>query len=170
MTTVDLPAPVEEVLTRVHTCELATLAKDHTPIVWPVIGLYLADRGEIVLTTSVALPQKAINIRRDARVSLLFSNPTGSGLDHPPEVMVQGDARVGDGVEVWSEDLVAVYRRIYRVQPFGKRYSANALSRWFMDWYFMRLLIYVTPRSIRWWTDGAVAQSPQTIEMSAGVD
>lgn len=55
--------------------------------------------------------------------------------------------------------------RYVRLQPFGKRYSANALTRWFMDWYFMRLLIYITPRSIRWWPEGDFSRSPQTVEV-----
>jgi len=34
-----------------------------------------------------------------------------------------------------------------------------------MDWYFMRLLIYITPRSIRWWPNGDFSQAPQTVEV-----
>jgi hypothetical protein len=166
----NLPEQVVEVLTRFHTCELATLAKDGTPIVWPTGALYLPDRGQILVTTSIGLPQKAFNIHRDSRVSLLFSNPTGCGLDHPPAVLVQGDARVSGDIVTWNDDLAASWQHWYRLQPFGKRYTANRLTRWFMDWYFMRLLIYVTPRSIRWWPDGDVAQAPQVVEVASGVE
>jgi hypothetical protein len=38
----------------------------------------------LLITTSIAFPQKAFNIRRDARVALLFSDPTGSGLNRAP--------------------------------------------------------------------------------------
>ncbi len=38
------------------------------------------ETGKFLLTTSVALPVKAFNIRRDPHVALLFSDPTGSGL------------------------------------------------------------------------------------------
>jgi hypothetical protein len=160
-----LPAPVDAVVRAFHTCEFATLARDGTPIVWPTAALYLPARGQFLITTSIALPQKAFNIRRNPRVSLLFSNPTGSGLDHPAAVLVQGDATVTDDIVTWNEDLALFWPRLYRLQPFGKVYSANALTRWLTDWYFMRLLIYITPRSIRWWPQGDVSQTPQVVEV-----
>jgi hypothetical protein len=166
----DLPEPVVEVLTRYHTCELATLAKDGTPIVWPTLALYLPDRGQILITTSIGLPQKALNIRRDSRVSLLFSNATGCGLDHPPAVLVQGNAEVSGDIVTWNDDLAAFWQRVYQLQPFGKKYTANRLTRWFMDWYFMRLLIYVTPHSIRWWPAGDMALAPHVVEVAANVE
>jgi hypothetical protein len=162
----DVSEPVEAVFQEFRTCEFATLAKDGTPIVWPAVAHYLPDRGQFLITTSIGLPQKAFNIRRNSRVSLFFSNPTGSGLDLPPAVLVQGDATVSDDVAVWNEDLAIYWPRLYRFQPFGKRYTANALTRRLMDWYFMRLLIYVTPRSIRWWRDGDMRQEPNTAGMN----
>jgi hypothetical protein len=67
-----------------RTCEFATLAKDGTPVAWPVSPLLRVD-GTFVLTTSLGFPQKALNIRRDERVALLFSEPHGSGLDAPEQ-------------------------------------------------------------------------------------
>jgi hypothetical protein len=166
----NLPAPVDAVFRAFHTCEFATLANDGTPIVWPTTALYLPERGQFLITTSIALPQKVFNIRRNRRVSLFFSNPTGSGLDHPPAVLVQGDATVTDDVVTWNEDLANFWPRLYRLQPFGKWYSANAVTRWLMDWYFMRLLLYITPRSIRWWPNGDCSQTPQTVEVTADVE
>jgi hypothetical protein len=51
-----------------------------------------------VITTSVGLKQKALNVRRDPRVSLLFSDPTASGLADPPAVLVQGEVTSPDEV------------------------------------------------------------------------
>ncbi|HEU5342883.1 MAG TPA: pyridoxamine 5'-phosphate oxidase family protein [Ktedonobacterales bacterium] len=163
----NLPEPVEAVFRAFHTCEFATLAKDGAPIVWPTAPLYLPDRGQFLITTCIALPQKAFNIRRTPRVSLLFSNPTASGLDHPPAVLVQGDATISDEIVTWSDDLAVYWPRLHRLQPIGKLYSANVVTRWLMDWYFMRLLIYITPRAIRWWPDGDFSQAPRTVEMAS---
>jgi hypothetical protein len=80
------------------------------------------------------------------------------------------DARVSGDIVTWNDDLAASWQRVYQLQPFGKRYTANRLTRWLVDWYFMRLLIYVTPRSIRWWPDGDEAQAPQVAEVAAGVE
>jgi hypothetical protein len=162
----DLPTAVEAVFRQFHTCELATIARDGTPIVWPATPLYQPERGQFMLTTSIGLPQKAFNLRRDPRVSMLFSNPTGCGLDSPPAVLVQGDATISDDVATWNEDLAAFWPHLFRVQPFGKRYSTNALTRWLMEWYYMRLVIRVTPCSIRWWPDGDMRRQAETLEVS----
>ena len=94
----NLPSEVEEVFGEFRTCEFSTLARDGTPITWPTVTLWQPQEGRFLLTTSIALAQKALNIRRDPRVSLLFSNPTASGLQNPPAVLVQGDALVEDDV------------------------------------------------------------------------
>lgn len=161
-----LPAPIDAVVREFHTCEFATLAKDGTPIVWPTAAMYLPERGQFLVTTSISLPQKTYNIRRNSHVSLLFSNPTGSGLDRPAAVLVRGDATVTDDIVTWNEDLAVYWPRLYRLQPFGTWYSKNALTRWLMDWYFMRLLIYITPRSIQWWPEGDFSRAPQTVEVN----
>ena len=44
------------------------------------------------------MPQKAFNIRRNPKVSMLFSEPTGSGIDVPGAVLVQGDATAYDRI------------------------------------------------------------------------
>ena len=46
---------------------------------WPV-GTLLLGRRSFLLCTPIGLPQMALNIRRIAKVSLLFSEPTGSGV------------------------------------------------------------------------------------------
>ena len=52
-----------------------------------------------MLTTSIGLPNKAFNARRDGRISLLFSDQTASGLQDPPAVLVQGDAEVPEEIQ-----------------------------------------------------------------------
>jgi hypothetical protein len=54
--------------------------------------------GRFLLFTSIGMPQKAFNIRRDPKVSLLFSNPTGSGVANPGAVLIQGDATAEDRI------------------------------------------------------------------------
>ena len=44
-------------------------------------------------------------------------------------------------------------------------YGANALTRWFFDWYYMRLLIWIAPRRVRWWDEGDFAAAPQEMEV-----
>jgi hypothetical protein len=34
-----------------------------------------------------------------------------------------------------------------------------------MDWYYMRLLIFITPRAVRWWPNGDFSQPAQLMEV-----
>ena len=133
MKALPIPADVEVVFCEFRTCEFATLAKDGTPIVWPTTPLYLPERGQFLITASVGLSRKVGNIRRNPHVSLLFSNPTGSTLTHPPAVLVQGDAVSPDEVYTWNEGLEVYWRHLGRLQPASRMFSSNPVIRYLMD-------------------------------------
>jgi hypothetical protein len=146
MTSATPPADpdVLAVLDRYRTCEFATLGKSGVPIAWPTATLRNPD-GTFLVTTSIALPQKAYNIRRDGRVAMLFSDPTASGLAGAPQVLVQGTALCPDEVVTDVMANAEYWRRLHERQPFNATYGRNALTRRLFDWYYMRLLITVTP-------------------------
>jgi Pyridoxamine 5'-phosphate oxidase len=164
-----IPDDVEAVLAGFVCCEFSTLARDGTPVAWPVVPLRLpapdppAGLGGFLLSTSIGFTAKAVNVRRDPRVSLLFSDPTGSGLTAPPTVLVQGHAVVEDDVQTDTPQLLAHWRRVTALQPAGRWFSNTAPARWFMDWYYMRLLIHIVPHRILWWPAGGGA--PQRCEV-----
>jgi hypothetical protein len=54
-----------------RTAEFATLTPDGTPIAWPT-AILRGDDGTLLVTTSPAFPQKALNVRRDGRMALLL--------------------------------------------------------------------------------------------------
>jgi hypothetical protein len=139
---------VLDVVDRYRTCEFATLGRDGVPIAWPTATQYRPD-GTFLVTTSIALPQKAYNVRRDGRVALLFSEPTASGLDGAPQVLVQGTATCPDEIVTDVSGDEGYWRRLHDRQPFNRTYSANPLSRRLFDWYYMRLRITVAPTA---WT------------------
>jgi len=158
-----IPAEVEAVFREFRTCEFSTLAADGTPITWPMLPFFRPSTGQFMTTTSIGLPDKAFNIRRNPRVSLLFSDPTGSGLVDPARVLVQGDAVAPDEVKTSIGGLENEVTLVYRRQPSGMMYTSNAALRWFSDWYFMRLEITVTPRRILWWEHGDVFSPPKVV-------
>ena len=172
MKTWALPSEVEAVFSSFLTCEFATVGASGHPVAWPVLPTYWPARGQFVLASPVALAQKAANARRNPRVSLLYSNPTGSGLDHPPAVLVQGQACVMDRLVTDLHDLDpgllkvlgAQGQRLFRTQPGLRLYLANPLTRYVMAWYFIRQFIYVTPRRFSWWPAGDFAAEPITLE------
>jgi Pyridoxamine 5'-phosphate oxidase len=160
-----LPPDVERVFAEFRTCEFTTLAKDGTPITWPTLPFYDAEARRFIITTSVAFPQKAFNVRRNPRVSLLFSDPTASGLTDPPAALVQGDAEAPDVVDTSIRGYEDRLRRVFQRQPSGGIYSSNPLMRRYFDWYYMRLQIIVTPRRIRWWPMGDFTQAAREITL-----
>ncbi len=165
MTAIDLPSEIEAVFREFRTCEFSTLAQDGTPVTWPTCPRYLPEQARFLITTSIGMAQKAFHIRRNPRVALLYSNPTGSGLISPPSVLVQGDASAPD--EIVILDGLEDYWRdtIFGRQPASAAFSRYALARKFTDWYYMRLLIFVTPCAILWWPGGDFTQPAHRLEV-----
>jgi Pyridoxamine 5'-phosphate oxidase len=155
-----------DIVERYFTCEFTTLSRDGRPVTWPVSPRLLAD-GRFLLTTSIGLPQKAFNIRRNPKVSLLFSDPTGSGVERPAAVLVQGDATAEDRIvtDVSSDpDLDALLETLTVRQPAGAVWST-----WFgkrLMWpYYMRILIYVTPRRVVLWPARDFSVAPEDLDL-----
>ena len=161
----ELPSEVEDVFEEFRTCEMSTLARDGTPITWPTLPFWYSDEKRFTVTASIALAQKAFNVRRNPRVSLLFSNPTASGLENPPAVLVQGDAEAPDEIETSVAGFEEELRKVYPRQPASRAYGNDPFTRYFMDWYFMRLMIYVTPRRILWWPGSDFWREPFELRM-----
>lgn len=132
---------------RYLTAELVTLRRDGTPVSWPTVPLIRPD-GSILITTSVAFPSKALNIRRDPRVAVLFSSPVGTGMTDPPQLLVRGEAECPEQVHVEPEgDLGVFWQNLFRRQPSARQLVRPPL-RGLLSWYFMRLVITVHPREI----------------------
>jgi hypothetical protein len=160
-----LPPDAEAILRRYRTCEMTTLGKDGSPSTWPVCARRLDD-GRFLMTTSIALPQKAFNIRRDPRVSLLFSEPKASGVARPGAVLVQGTATAEDRVVTDMSETPEL--RTYFVENIFARQPAGTLwSSWFgrllMGAYYMRIVVYVTPTRMLWWSSRDFAAAPEVI-------
>ncbi len=159
----ELPADVQAVLREFRTCELTTLSKDGGPITWPVMAVYQPEQGRFLLSTAIGLSQKVAHLRRDPRLSLLFSDPTGSGLADPPAVLVQGDGHVGDDIGTWNEDLRVYHRQAWLRQPMSRTYSFSPIGRYLMGWYFRRLVITLRPARVFWWPVGDFSRTPEVV-------
>lgn len=161
-----MPVSCLDIIDKYFTCEFTTLARDGSPVTWPV-SPRLCDDGRFLVTTSIGMPQKAFNIRRDRKVSLLFSEPRGSGIDHPGAVLIQGDAIAEDRIttDVASDpDLAALSETIMRRQPAGSFWS-NPVGRRLMWPYYIRLLMYVTPRRAAFWPDRDFTRPPEELDV-----
>jgi hypothetical protein len=172
--TLALPAEVVDVFKHFFTAELTTLGREGMPVTWPIMPIFWERRGLFITATSIGLPQKAFNIRRNPRVALLFSEPTGSGLTDPPAVLVQGEAVAPDRLFTSRRDadpelfnfMTFQARKMLQRQPSMSFYMSSPMTRYLMDWYFMRVLITITPRRILWWEGGDFSRPPEHVEVS----
>jgi hypothetical protein len=110
------------------------------------------------VTTGLGYPKKANDAQANPHVSMLFSDPTGSGLEGAPQVLVQGTADVDD------RDLDANRDR-YRREMAEKLPGAaadmppRAFDRW-LTWYLARIYLHVRPERIYVWEEGDVTVEP----------
>jgi hypothetical protein len=166
-----MPTSWRDIVDNYFTCEFTTLSRDGAPVTWPVSPRLLAD-GRFLTTTSIGLPQKAFNIRRNPKVSMLFSEPTGSGVAEPGAVLIQGDAVTEDRVvtdlsdpDLSDPDLLALSQAIAERQPAGAIWSTRFGRR--LLWpYYLRLLIYVRPRRALFWPTRDFTAIPEELDLS----
>ena len=92
--TASLPPEVQQVFNSFITTEFTTVDSRGRPICWPLTPYYEQGDPCIDVTTALGYPKKAEDARANPKVSLLFSDPTGSGMDAAPQVLVQGTADV----------------------------------------------------------------------------
>jgi len=153
--------PYQEVFDRFVVCEFTTIGRFGQPITWPVTPYLRTGRPEIEVTTGLGYPQKAHNAAADPRVSLLFSDPLGSGISDPPMILVQGLAEVDDS------DLEANRRR-YARESLAKLPATEALEppdflRRFFSWYYTRIYIRIRPLRMVVWPGGGSRESPEVV-------
>jgi hypothetical protein len=156
--TASLPADVREAFERFITCEYTTIGARQQPIVWPVTPYYRDGGPTVDVTTGLGYPKKANDARRNPRVALLFSDPTGSGTTSGLQVLVQGFAEVDD------RDLVANRERYWRESwdklPGTRRMHPPKALRGLFGWYYTRIYVHVRPERVFVWPDGDLDRAP----------
>jgi len=159
-------SPAVDIVVNYRTCEFTTLFRDGSPQTWPLSPLLLED-GRFLLCTSIGLPQKAFNIRRNGKVSLLFSEPTGSGVTEPGAVLIQGDAIAEDRVVsdmMADPELATLMETVFARQPAGA-FMSSWLGRRLFPFYYVRILIHVTPRRAFFWPTRDLSSPPQELDL-----
>lgn len=157
-----LPQAAQEVFQRFITTELTTVDARRQPITWPVTPYYRPGAATIDTTTGVGYPKKADDAKRHPSVSLLFSDPTGSGLARPPQVLVQGTAEVDEAnIEANKERY---FRESGEKLPKTKKMHPPKPIRKVIDWYYVRLYICVRPERVFIWPGGDATQEPEVLD------
>jgi len=160
--TATLPAEVQRVFDTFITTEFTTIDRRGQPISWPVTPYYRPGAPCIDVTTGLGYPKKANDALANPKVALLFSDPTGSGMESPPQVLVQGTADVDD------LDLDANRERYTRESleklPGIKRMLPPERIRGLFNWYFTRIYVHVRPERVYVWEDGDTTKEPKLFD------
>jgi hypothetical protein len=151
--TASLPEDVQAVFDRFITTEYTTIDRSGQPITWPVTPYYDRDHGTIDVTTGLGYPKKADDAAANPMVALLFSDPTGSGLDDPPTVLVQGIADVDDRDLEHNRDRYA--REVTEKLPGAMSKPPPVAVQRLFGWYFTRIYVRVRPERVYVWRGGA---------------
>ena len=157
--TSSLPSGIQQVFDRFITTEYTTIDAKGQPITWPVTPYYQPGDKCIDVTTGLGYPKKADDARAHPSVALLFSDPTGAGIEQPVTVLVQGTATVDD------EDLKANAERYVRESgeklPATKKMSPPKPIRPLFNFYYARMYIKVRPERVFVWPGGDLSQVPE---------
>jgi hypothetical protein len=156
--TATLPADVQQVFERFVTTELTTVDATGQPITWPVTPYYRQGAGAIDVTTGIGYPKKADDAARNPHVALLFSDPTGSKLEDPCAVLVQGTAQVDD--QNLEPNAERYFRESVEKLPATKGKHPPSFMRGFLSWYYTRIYIYVRPERVFVWPEGDFSTEP----------
>ncbi|MGZ5330130.1 MAG: hypothetical protein ACXWZ6_02525 [Solirubrobacterales bacterium] len=154
-----LPPSAREAFARFVTTEYTTVGAHRQPITWPVTPYYTDDGPTIDVSTGLGYPKKADDAKRHPSVALLFSDPTGSGLERPAQVLVQGTAEVDDA------DLAANRERYWRESrvklPSTSDMHPPKPIRALFNWYYTRIYVRVRPERVFIWPGGDVTAEPE---------
>jgi hypothetical protein len=157
--TTTLPEQAREAFARFITTEYTTIDRRQQPITWPVTPYYADGAPTIDVCTGLGYPKKADDARRNPHVALLFSDPTGSGIERPAQVLVQGTAEVDDA------DLDANRERYFRESvaklPATRKMHPPRFMRGPLNWYYTRIYIHVRPERVFIWPDGDPHSPPE---------
>ena len=157
--TSSLPPEIQGVFEKFVTTEFTTIDASGQPITWPLTPYYKPGDPCVDVTTGLGYPKKANDARANPRVAMLFSDPTGSGLDDPPMVLVQGTADVDD------RDLRAnrerYDRELAQKLPATKEMAPPAFMKRFLEWYYTRIYLHVRPERVYFWPGCDVTREPQ---------
>jgi hypothetical protein len=157
--TTSLPGEVQAVFDRFITTELTTVDKQGQPITWPVTPYYTPGATTIDVTTGLGYPKKANDARANPLVALLFSDPTGSGHEQAPMVLVQGVAEVNDSD--LEANRVRYARESREKLPAAVKLLPPELLQRFFGWYFTRIYIQVRPERVYVWPEGDASREPE---------
>ena len=151
---IQVPGWVGDVFDHYLTCEFTTVANGR-PVTFPLLYFYEADSGKFTVTSSILFSKKVEHMKEDPKVSLLFSNPEGSGIGKQA-ILVQGIAHCDDSdLDHGWERFLPHWRK---KEPYIDAFLAEREK---FGWFWKRIVIQVEPKKIMAWKNGNTDGPPE---------
>ncbi len=154
---IEVPSWTRDVFENYLICEFTTISGGK-PVTFPLLFFYEPTTGVFTVTSSILFSRKIEHIKENSKVSLLFSNPTGSGLEKHA-VLVQGIARIeeSDLDHGWERFLDSWRRK----EPYIDGFLAEREK---FGWFWKRIVVRVEPRRITAWKDANTRRTPEVFK------
>ncbi len=151
---IQVPHWVQEIFSNYLICEFSTISRDK-PVTLPLLPFYIPDSGTFVVTSSILFSKKIENMRKNPRVSMLFSNPEGSNVGKHT-VLVQGIADCDDSDLDHGWERYLPYWR--KKEPPIDGFLAEREK---FGWFWKRIVVRVEPKRILAWKNGDISRPPE---------
>ena len=154
---IEVPAWTSDVFERYLICEFTTISEGK-PVTFPLLYFYEPTTGVFTVTSSILFSRKIEHMKKNSKVSLLFSNPAGSGLGKHA-VLVQGIAKCEDSdLDHGWEKFLPDWRK---KEPYIDGFLA---AREQFGWFWKRIVVQVEPRKIMAWKDADTGKAPEVFK------
>jgi hypothetical protein len=155
----DLPSEVTEVFDNALVCEFTVISPSGRPVPHPLLPLYDNQEGRLFVTSSVLFSRKLNHIKKNSKISALFSNKQGLRTSPYRIVLVKGDARLGEeDVHHGWEQLLPIWRK---KEPYIDNYVK---MRYALPLFWERSVIEIDPKKIYLWPAGDTNVQPRIYE------
>lgn len=136
------PDEQRQFLATAKTIILSTIDRHGYP---HAVAMWYVMEGDDCLMTTYAKSQKAVNVQRNPKVSLLVES--GVTYDTLRGVLIRGHARLESGLDTCLSVLMRVHAKMLGSQPPGLEDALRQQAR-------KRVVIRVTPERISSWDHG----------------
>ena len=119
-----------DIIDKYFTCEFTTLSRDGSPHV--AHGSEAAHRRTTAAHNEHRAAAEGVQ-HRNSKVSLLFSEPKGSGIAEPGAVLIQGDATAEDRIVTDGVIAPRVRRHWRKPLPCVSRPAPRGVRRWVVE-------------------------------------
>lgn len=151
---IHVPVWVRDVFERYLICEFTSVSGGK-PITFPMLYFYDAASGKFTVTSSILFSRKIEHMKHNPKVSLLFSNPEGSGIGKQA-VLVQGIAVCEDSdLDHGWERFLPYWRK---KEPYIDAFLADREK---FGWFWKRIVVQVQPEKIVAWKNGNTTARPE---------